>query len=212
MGPTTRLVFAALGVAAAATLAVQLHLNIEYRGGLGPALWSMSRFFTLWTTTLVALLSLILAASGRESATGVSAFAAATLFALMVGVAFHVLLSERYNPRGLWAYTNLALHYAIPSATGLVWLLAAPKGRLGYGAPLLWLLFPLTYLVFVLLRGEATGRYPYFFLDIGAYGPRQVALNAAGLCAGFLGAGLAMVALDRALGGRRRAASAGAGA
>lgn len=196
-----RLFYLALGAAAAAVLAIQLSLNLDRHGALGPALLSMSRYFTIWAIALLAILALWVGArrptewSGRE----ISCIAAATLFVVCVGAAYHLLLSERHHPTGLWRLTNGALHYGLPLAAAALWLAVAPKGRLRASAPAFWLAFPLLYLGVALWRGAATGGYPYFFLNPAEVGAVGVAGYATALAALFWLTGRAMVGLDAAM-------------
>jgi predicted nucleic acid-binding protein len=55
------------------------------------------------------------------------------------------------------------------------------------------------YFAYALARGSIEGRYAYPFIDLGALGAAQVALNAALIAAAFLVAGMAVVWLDGAL-------------
>jgi hypothetical protein len=57
--------------------------------------------------------------------------------------------------------------------------------------------YPAAYLVYVLMRGEVSGVYPYFFIDVRNLGYDGVLLNVAGMSALFIGAGVAFVAAKR---------------
>ena len=206
MGRTARLLFAALGLLAVATLALQLSLNIERWDGVGPALWKMARYFTLWTAALVAVASLFAASTAELSDAQAGMVAATVLFAAVVGVVYHVLLSPTHHPKGLWALTNVILHYVLPTGVALLWLFATPKGRLFWRAPVVWLSFPLLYIVATVTRGAYYQEYPYFFLDIGRHGVSTVGVNSAALCAAFVLGGLVMVLADRMMAGARASA------
>ena len=45
------------------------------------------------------------------------------------------------------------------------WLIFVPKAKLRWRVVLGWLVYPLAYMIFVLVRGSLVGRYPYPFLD-----------------------------------------------
>ena len=89
------------------------------------------------------------------------------------------------------------LHDASPVMTAAYWLLFVPRGRVGWRAPWLWLLFPLVYFAYALVRGRIDGRYPYPFIDVARLGWRQVALNSAGIAFAFVLAGFLLVWIDR---------------
>jgi hypothetical protein len=75
-----------------------------------------------------------------------------------------------------------------------------PRAKLGARHLLLALIFPVLYLVYVLVRGNSIGWYPYPFLNpalVGGYG--GVAAYAAGITATFV----AVAWLVRVVGNKR---------
>lgn len=197
--PAARAAFLALAGLAAATMITQTGINIDRHGGLGPALWSMARFFTLWTNTALVPAALWVALR-PDDRRAVSAFAGVALCAVFVGLIYHLLLAARHDPSGIAALTNVLLHGLNPAAAVALWALVVPHGWLRRADPFWWSLFPLTYLAAFLVRGMVTGRYPYFFLSPAELGWPAVVANAAGLLLAFLVAGQALVAFDRYLG------------
>jgi len=59
---------------------------------------------------------------------------------------------------------------------------------------LAWLLYPLAYLVYTLIRGAQVDWYPYPFLDVSRHGYGGVLLNCAVMLVGFVAAAWAFVA------------------
>jgi hypothetical protein len=53
----------------------------------------------------------------------------------------------------------------MPVAVVADWLYQPPKNRLRLRQAVYWLIYPLLYLVYTLIRGAATGFYPYPFLN-----------------------------------------------
>jgi hypothetical protein len=81
------------------------------------------------------------------------------------------------------------------------WLLFDKKGRLKKLDPVKWLLIPLAYFAFAMVRAQfstfaADNRYPYFFIDIDKYGVGQVALNVLVVGAGFAVLGYVIYFVD----------------
>jgi hypothetical protein len=66
----------------------------------------------------------------------------------------------------------VVLHYTMPTVIVIDWLVDLPKNRVSLRESLIWLAFPLLYLVYSLLRGPLVDWYPYPFLDprIEGYG------------------------------------------
>ena len=56
------------------------------------------------------------------------------------------------------------------------------------GGRLWWLAWPVGYFAYALLRGQASGFYPYYFIDVGQLGIARVLLYAGGLLIAFLAA------------------------
>ena len=126
------------------------------------------------------------------------------MYIVVVGVVYHFLLAPTWNPQGLALLGNSLLHYVMPAAFVLDWLLFAPKGRLNWKDPAKWLVFPLVYGGWTLIHGALSGWWPYPFVDVGALGLGQVLLNFVGLLIFFLIVGLTVVAIDRTFGRRDR--------
>ncbi len=192
-----RLSALALAVTVLAALGLQFWLN-----GATPGLeawpvraWDLMRYFTILTCGLVAVLMLREALGHPVTATWQ---ATALLSVIMVGVIFQILLAPPAPPQGLAWWPDFAFHAAIPVLTGVWWAVWGQK-PLTLSALPRWLLWPIAYCAYALIRGGVEGRYPYFFLDIGQFGAAQVALNVAGLVLVFAAAGLAIWTAARLL-------------
>lgn len=194
-----RLAAAPVAVAAWAGLALDFVASDHRLGGAGAALWSMLRFFTVTTNLAVAVAFSGLAA-GLPCRAVPRAMAALSLSVMLVGVVYKLMLegTALHGP-GL---SNLLLHRVTPVLVPLFWVAFVPKGRLRATDPLLWLLYPLAYLAYAIVRGAFDGRYPYPFLDVAAIGPARVAINAAVIGAGFLVTGFFCIWVDRMMGAR----------
>jgi len=69
----------------------------------------------------------------------------------------------------------------MPASYLLFWLFLVRKAGLRWYDPLLWLIYPLFYMAFVVIRGKMSGFYPYPFIDVGALGYSRALLNAGGV-------------------------------
>jgi hypothetical protein len=115
----------------------------------------------------------------------------------MVGAIFHVLLRHEYQPTGLSALTNLIHHYLVPAGFAVFWWFAVPRRSLMWSD--IWRVFayPTAYLVYTLMRGEVSGVYPYFFIDVSVIGYARALLNSVGISLIFIATGLVFVAAKR---------------
>jgi len=71
------------------------------------------------------------------------------------------------------AWVDFALHKLSPIVIALDFVLDPPRTRTSTRGALLWLVYPLIWLGYTLVRGAAVGWYPYPFLDpahAGGYG------------------------------------------
>jgi hypothetical protein len=97
---------------------------------------------------------------------------AATLYMAVTGVVYLTLLSGEELGL-LMPWVNIVTHIVMPIAVVADWLYRPPRNRLGVQHMLLWLIFPLLYLGYTLVRGAVVHWYPYPFLDpskVAGYG------------------------------------------
>jgi hypothetical protein len=180
-------------------LAIQFATSAAEFGGFGTAVWRLSLFFTILTNLGVAAIFTGLAA-GRPAFGGPRLLGGIMASILLVGVTYSLLLAGTQVLTGGNKYANIFMHYAVPILAPLFWLICVPKGNLRARDPLVWAIYPLTYLAYALVRGGIDGRYPYYFLNVGSIGWTATLVNAAAISAGFLIAGYLIVWIDRRLG------------
>ncbi|MDJ0460106.1 Pr6Pr family membrane protein [Streptomyces sp. H27-C3] len=109
---------------------------------------------------------------------------AATLYMVVTALVFAIALTDVET--GMLPWTNVVLHQVMPVVMLLDWLLLPPLRPLRYSRSALWLLFPLLYLVYTLVRGPVADWYPYPFLDAFTNGYAHVALASALISVAFL--------------------------
>ncbi|MHA7875680.1 Pr6Pr family membrane protein [Roseivivax sp.] len=185
---------ALLALAALGTVLARIWLSVSEDESLGAALWSLFRYFTLWTNTAVGLYAAWVALTGRGSARLAGGL---LLSILAVGLVYHLLLAHLSDLSGLEARIDDMLHTVVPLGYLAYWTGAAPKAGLGLRDLGLWLGYPLVYCLYAILRAQLDGVYPYPFLDISEAGPGGVALNVLGLLLAFGALALAIQALAR---------------
>jgi hypothetical protein len=105
---------------------------------------------------------------------------------VIVGSIYFLLLRHQYHPEGLQWVVDRFLHYLIPPAFVVFWWRAVPHGHLHWLHLPPMMAYPSAYFGYLLVRGEMTGAYPYFFIDVSRLGYAQVLMNACGFCLLFL--------------------------
>lgn len=150
-------------------------------------------YFTVLSNYLVLLVTAVpLLAGGTRIGRwldGAGVRGCATTAIVLVGLAYHLLLRELWDPQGAAKVADVIMHYAVPAAMLLYWLAFPPTGRLPARSPWLWCAYPVAYFIYALLLGRWRERYPYPFIDVGSLGYGGVLVNALGLLAVFLALG-----------------------
>lgn len=123
-------------------------------------------YFTILANLFAGLFLIYFGITNASSAKSQVVRGAVTLYMLMTGVIFAVLLSGLENVR-LTAvpWNNLILHYVMPIYVVLDWLLSPPRKAIARKAIWLWISFPIAYVVYTLIRGDIVSWYPYPFLN-----------------------------------------------
>lgn len=192
-GPGSRFAAAGLALLAACAVLLQAWLSLALvrgqGGGAGQALWTLAGYFTILSNVFVALTAAAQALAPGARLAGPSVRGCATTAIVLVGIGYHLLLRQVWDPQGWQRVADDLLHYAVPAAALLHWLAFPPREPPPATAPLRWLVYPLAYFGWVLARGAWQGTYPYPFVDVPALGYARVAFNAAGLAIAFLAAG-----------------------
>lgn len=193
--------------------------------------WGDFNYYTVLSNT-VCLLYFLTAfvlnarrlARGRRTVTWRPKTEGAVTFCITVTfLIYHfVLRPEAFrmgNGGDFYSVLNMLQHYVVPLMTIGDWLLFCPKGRLRRSAPFAWLLMPLAYFLYILIRAPFAGNiagtespYPYGFIDIQLYGLAVVASNAALALVGMLALAYLLYGADRGMAriarNRRRKAAA----
>lgn len=189
-------------------LSIQLYLILLGRWELGASLLgglvNFFSFFTVLTNTLVAVV-LTWELTPRQSPArrwfllpGVRSGIAVSI--ALVSLAYNLLLRHLWQPEGWQFVADELQHDVMPLLYIVYWWRYVPKGTLRLGHIGLWVIYPLVYFAYLLLRGDLLAAYPYPFIDVANLGYPQVFINAGGILAGFVGIALAVVGVDRWLG------------
>jgi len=180
VGAALRVGFGALALAA---IISQLSIQIS----VGSPVTNFLSFFTIESNILAGIILL---------ATGLIPLAkrppwwdrlrgAVTLYMVATGIVYNTLLLD-VDVGNLASWVNNVTHRVIPLVMLADWLVAPPRDRadatsggllanrhISRRSTLLWLIFPILYCVYSLIRGPFVDFYPYPFLDPrldGGYG------------------------------------------
>ncbi len=197
-----RIGFALLTIAAIVT---QM-LNLIDSGVFNP-----TRFFLFFTILSNVFAAAIFLEGGRRQLTGAPPLpdlwrGAAVVYMTITFIVFAILLSdlqEELQTNIVWVDT--VLHRYFPVAVMADWLIEPPHGPLGFRrAAVPWLVPPVAWTVFTLIRGAIDGWYPYPFLNPANGGYGVVALYSVAILALFFVVAWLVSTVGPALRARRR--------
>ncbi len=185
-------VFSAIGALAAwSAVILQLYLIIENRTVSIPE--TLLRFFTFFTilsnimvATCFTMLALKPGFGSSNFFSRASVLSAVTVYIAIVGTVYQLVLRPLWDPQGLQKIVDELLHSFTPLYFLLFWLLYVPKLTLQWQNIFPWLLFPLCYLIIILLRGAVADYYPYPFVNVAQLGYGKVLLNCGIMLMAFL--------------------------
>lgn len=189
-----RLVFAALSLGAMVFQLFAIHI---------PRGYNPANFFTYFTNLANILISVVfivtavrlITARRTPTVADTALRGGAVVYIAFVGLVFNTLLRD-VDLSAIDPVVNGILHFALPIAGVVDWVLWPPRNRLPFRTIGWWMIFPAVYAAFSLVRGAFDGIYPYPFFDpdaVGGYG--AIALYCAVMLVGFFVLSLGVWAL-----------------
>jgi len=121
---------------------------------------------------------------------------AITVYIIIVGLVYNIVLRKLYHLHGSERFANELLHVFIPVTFVLYWTIFVPKKQLNWNV-FPWLIYPLLYGIYVLIRGAFVNYYPYPFLNVLQIGYPKVMISFCVLLILFLLVSLILVAIGK---------------
>lgn len=166
--------------------------------GLATAMADRLPFFTIWTNWLVMATFLWMLATGRMGR--VWWMGGLTLWIVITGTVYQLLLREE-GLTGVRFIVSLSHHGIIPALVLAWWLAFAPKWPMPWANAVTWLVWPALYATIIVVRGQLTDHWTYYFINVAELGWPAFWISVAKLAAAFFAAGLVTVATARAIAG-----------
>jgi hypothetical protein len=139
-------------------------------------------FFTVTTNIIVAIcftaLSFLKPGKSENLFTKAAALTAITVYIVVVGIIYNVMLRGLVAPVGWARAADELLHVVNPLIFLCFWIFFVKKSALRYKQAVSWLAYPLLYVVFIVTRGYLINKYPYPFIDVVQLGYPKAILNA----------------------------------
>lgn len=164
-------------------VSTQFYFTISNR--LQPLTKTLIRFFsyfTILTNLMIAIYCSVLLLKPL-SKTGLffsqqKNTTAVTVYIVIVEIIYNTVLRGLWKPEGLLRLVDELLHLIIPALFFVYWLAFTKKNFLKWKDAFAWLLYPLIYVIYILIRGNFSGFYPYPFIDMDKLGVAKTLVNA----------------------------------
>jgi hypothetical protein len=144
-------------------------------------------YFTIQSNFLIAITSAVLARDPAEERLGWRAARLAGIVGITVtALVYFTLLRGLLELDGVNWLADLLLHQVVPALALAAWALAGPRPRIGLRETAYALAWPVAWLCWTLVVGQADGWVPYPFLDAGDEGWGAVGSACAGITILFL--------------------------
>ena len=140
------------------------------RAGADVATFSVVNYFSYFTVISNVLTVVVLGIGGvldPQSERWQLFRGAVTLYMVITGIIYAVLLSN-IDVGVADPWTNNVVHRIMPVVILIDWILVPVRKRFSESQSLIWLVFPLVYGIYSLIRGPIVDWYPYPFLDPSA--------------------------------------------
>jgi hypothetical protein len=137
-------------------------------------------YFTILTNILVAIYftAVVIHRKGhRRLLSGPGALTAITGYITIVGLIYQIALRHLWQPEGLQWVVDELLHTVIPIAVIFFWYFNESSFPIRFQQIGVWLIYPLVYFIFILIRGGFSNFYPYPFVSVTALGLTRVLIN-----------------------------------
>ncbi len=198
----TRVYSAPCAVMAWFALLLQLYLIIVNRVTTVPeTVISYFSFFTVLTNIIVAVsfTAVYFKGIGEEGSffSRPKTLTATAVDITIVGLIYNTVLRFLWSPEGLDKVADELLHTVIPPGFIVFWIKFVPRQSIAWKHTLPWLIYPLLYLAYTLLRGPSAQWYPYPFINVISLGYNKVLFNSAIVCAAFIFFALLFVAVAK---------------
>lgn len=158
-------------------------------------------FFTILTNIMVAIYFSIVVIGQSSSLfrwlEKKYALTPIAVFIFIVCLVYQLVLRSTWSPEGAQKIVDELLHTINPFFFVYYWWRYEKYPTLNLRQFLPWLIYPLTYLAYVLIRGNFSNFYPYPFVNVSEIGMNPVLLNSLVLFGVFVFAAGVFILVDR---------------
>lgn len=122
---------------------------------------------------------------------------AVTLYITVVGLVYQIILRPLWSPTGLQFIVDETLHSVDPIITIVFWILFEDKKEVRWKQISGWIIYPLVYFIYIIIRGSFSHFYPYPFINVDELGMGHVLMNAVFLLILFVILGAVFIGIGK---------------
>lgn len=165
--------------------AISLQFNVSLQslnGDYSATIKSFLSYFTVTTNIIIALCFTTLwlfedSPLGKFFAKPTT-LTAITVYIAVVSLVYNTILRGLIPLMGWAKVADELLHVVDPLIFIAFWIFYVDKSKLEYKDAKLWMIYPILYVVFVVIRGAIIGQYPYPFINAVNLGYPKAIVNA----------------------------------
>lgn len=163
------------------TIIIQFILMLQNR--VATVIETIIRFFTFFTILTNILVAIVFTIIFIKPVTRWTFFlkpntqTAIAVYIFVVGFVYNAILRFIWQPQGLQRIIDEMLHLIIPLIYVIYWCFKINKEGIIWKNILGWLIYPIVYLIVIVIRGNYSNYYPYPFINISELGISKVVIN-----------------------------------
>ncbi|MFA6058745.1 MAG: Pr6Pr family membrane protein [Taibaiella sp.] len=156
-------------------------------------------YFTILTNILVALCFSALLFKQNSFFHRSTTQTAIAAYIFLVALIYNTVLRGIVKPEGFDRVVDESLHVVMPLLFIIYWFIYTDKKPLQWKHIFPWLIYPLVYIIYTLLRGSFAHFYPYPFLNVDQLGYQSVLINCIWVSLAFLLFSLLFIAIGKGM-------------
>lgn len=182
------------------SLIAQFYLIIQNRqASILETVFRYFGYFTILTNIMVALCFSALLLKQNSFFRKPTTQTAVTAYIFLVALVYNIVLRGVVKPEGFARIVDELLHVVMPVIFIVYWFVYTDKRSLQWKHIFPWLLYPLVYIIYTLIRGSFVHFYPYPFLNVDQLGYQSVLINCIWVSFAFLIFSLLFIAIGKGM-------------
>ncbi|RKR05632.1 hypothetical protein C8C83_4983 [Flavobacterium sp. 90] len=158
-------------------------------------------FFTILTNSIVALCCGVILFMKTSQAYAFfhrnSTLTAITVYILIVGLVYNIILRPLQDLTGIHKLNTEIFHTVVPLLFLLYWYFFTQKENIHWKSILIWLIYPVLYMIYTLFHGLYTDFYPYPFINVTKIGFTKAMQNGMFVLVSFVVMSLILIGIGK---------------